>query len=76
MGPNNYRNGVAFPGAVPTNYLSENHKEGIIPWEPNQPSFDPSPNRNVTALKDSNAFLLCIVHNIGNRTVSIQYTFM
>lgn len=43
-----------------------------LPWEPNSPGpkFDPSPPQNVTALKDDIAYLHCIVHNIGNKTVS------
>nr|XP_045621626.1 zwei Ig domain protein zig-8-like [Procambarus clarkii] len=43
-----------------------------MPWEPNSPGpmFDPSPPQNVTALKDDIAYLHCIVHNRGNKTVS------
>ena len=36
------------------------------------PSFDLSLPRNVTALKDANAYLHCVVHNLANKTVSIQ----
>ena len=36
------------------------------------PSFDVSAPRNVTALKDANAYLHCIVNNLANKTVSMQ----
>ncbi|CAL4115857.1 unnamed protein product [Meganyctiphanes norvegica] len=43
-----------------------------VPWGPTVPGpiFDPSPPRNVTAFKDDNAFLHCIVHNLSDKTVS------
>ncbi|XP_037787696.1 zwei Ig domain protein zig-8-like [Penaeus monodon] len=43
------------------------------PWEPppsSGPVFDPSPPHNVTAVKGENAYLHCIVYNLGNNTVS------
>ena len=53
-------------------YNGRSHTDGVVPWEPShaEPSFDKTPKRNITALKDANAFLLCIVHNLGNKTVS------
>ncbi|XP_042218864.1 zwei Ig domain protein zig-8-like [Homarus americanus] len=39
-----------------------------LPWD--RPVFDPSPPQNVTALKGDIAYLHCIVHNRGNKTVS------
>ncbi|XP_018018708.1 uncharacterized protein LOC108675226 isoform X2 [Hyalella azteca] len=45
---------------------------GAEVWERRSagPSFDMSPPRNVTALKDANAYLHCIVYNLANKTLS------
>ncbi|XP_066976696.1 zwei Ig domain protein zig-8-like [Macrobrachium rosenbergii] len=72
-----YRNGLRGmplgfhdPVYIPT--YTPNGGRRHVPWEPNYqgPTFDSSPPQNVTALKDDNAYLHCIVHNIGNKTVS------
>ena len=36
------------------------------------PSFDTTLPKNVTSLKNSNAYLHCIVRDIGNKTVSFH----
>ncbi|XP_064088261.1 uncharacterized protein LOC135202714 [Macrobrachium nipponense] len=58
------------------------HHIGIAPYNPmgdsrhswgrnsSGPSFDRTLEQNVTAMKDDKAYLHCIVHNIGNKTVS------
>nr|XP_045599324.1 zwei Ig domain protein zig-8-like [Procambarus clarkii] len=60
--------GIVFPEPSP----SPAGARRPIPWYPNAPGpmFDPSPPQNVTALKDDIAYLHCIVHNRGNKTVS------
>ncbi|XP_068246304.1 uncharacterized protein [Palaemon carinicauda] len=56
-------------GLQPYNPMGERH---ALSWGRNSsgPSFDRSLEQNVTAMKDDKAYLHCIVHNIGNKTVS------
>nr|XP_053650724.1 zwei Ig domain protein zig-8-like [Cherax quadricarinatus]XP_053650725.1 zwei Ig domain protein zig-8-like [Cherax quadricarinatus] len=70
MSANSYANGVVRAPAEPP--LPPGGDRRPLPWEPNSPGpmFDPSPPQNVTALKDDIAYLHCIVHNRGNKTVS------
>ncbi|XP_045123924.1 zwei Ig domain protein zig-8-like isoform X2 [Portunus trituberculatus] len=64
--------GSGLPRTPPEPSPSPRGEHRPLPWEPNSPGpmFDPSPPQNVTALKDDIAYLHCIVHNRGNKTVS------
>ncbi|KAF2367807.1 Immunoglobulin I-set [Trinorchestia longiramus] len=53
-------------------YMGQEIPSETEAWERSSagPSFDFSPPRNVTALKDANAYLHCIVNNLTNKTLS------
>ena len=40
---------------------------------PPNPIFDESTPKNVSALKDNSAYLHCLVHSLGNKSVSILF---